>query len=554
MSSDSESEYEEISLFPELPPSLAPTPEWTSGQLSSGPTLVSKATGAPLTALPDLEAIANWAHCGKGEKSVMDHALRKTLRIDPSNVTVAWESDGLQQMVSHIQQTMCPHWELGAELHDVLVYRKGDHFRPHKDARKLPFHVATVVVGVSGITSGKRAKKKDDDGLSCRGGDLVFPESTTSGGADRWTCTGGGSWCAWFIETLHEVEDVKAGHRVVAVYNLVVKSQLDNAILTNTLSEVTEVSCADKTRRSLFGEVPLDVIVSFLVPYLTLSTTRSLSITSRHFHSLVGGTQNLFATLIYERHVQIWFEICKKHKFTSFSFVAAHMYSLNGKNELVDDEALCVLRGRDRFKAGAMISALRRTRLGQTTITPHISIVPYLGIYEKPDSDDGLYHDPEIDEMLGINGDESEPETFAALATYCKFDDQVVSAYESSSSSEPDEELMQLLNEPDVGDKRLREWVEKTNERRRQKAAVPANAKRWKRVPFNNEIDDNPVKMTSEPFKDSLTFDVDYLNKLGSKLLDVVDELQGNGPFFSAYIYKKVMVVVSFEQNKDNDL
>ncbi|CUE60509.1 Hypothetical protein, putative, partial [Bodo saltans] len=157
------------------------------------------ATSAVINDVGELIALCEQARGGVNGKTVMDRSACKTLRVAADRVSVVWPA------MSHAVTDCAAHLGLGAgvtaQLHDVLVYQPGDFFKRHVDSIKHPRHCATMVVD-TGLAVGR-----------CVGGVLHV-------GDKPWVSCGSGSYAAWHTNAEHHVTELEAGHRVVAMYNL----------------------------------------------------------------------------------------------------------------------------------------------------------------------------------------------------------------------------------------------------------------------------------------------------------------------------------------------
>lgn len=139
------------------------------GRAEQAPLLELKDKGHKLELprdLGQLTTLCEQAPCGRGTETVLDTNVRKVLQTDA--VEVRW--DCLERMVQQVRAQLCP-WigQLRAEFYKVLVYQTGDFFACHRDSKKAEDHVATLVV---------------DLGLSCRGGQVMFPSVDPLQGAN----------------------------------------------------------------------------------------------------------------------------------------------------------------------------------------------------------------------------------------------------------------------------------------------------------------------------------------------------------------------------------
>ena len=99
-----------------------------------------------------LKGVANPAHFGRGEETLLDPSVRDTWEIDPQSVTLGgarWDAaltEALEEL--GVQLGIPGSSRLRPELHSMLVYGKGQFFAPHQDSEKHDDMVATLVVAL----------------------------------------------------------------------------------------------------------------------------------------------------------------------------------------------------------------------------------------------------------------------------------------------------------------------------------------------------------------------------------------------------------------------
>ena len=131
------------------------------------------------------------------------------------DVVVRWR--GLDEAVEDARRQLEHPGKLEAEFYQVILYRKGDFFRRHRDAKKSRGHVATLSVDLGNALP-------DEMHWKLRGGGhtIVFDGNTA------WDSQGPGSWCCWYNSDLHEIQPCD-DTRVVAVYNVCEEEDDDDA-------------------------------------------------------------------------------------------------------------------------------------------------------------------------------------------------------------------------------------------------------------------------------------------------------------------------------------
>ncbi len=166
--------------------------------------------------LDEAEALALAAHgvpaaYGKGTRTVVDPAVRRVLRFPADRITFAnpaWRR-WLDAAVGTIADTLgLAGMGLTAQVHELLLYRPGDFFLPHRDGEKTPGMVATLSVQLpstfqgGGIVirhQGSEVRYTGDDPAQA-----FVPQAV-----------------AWYADCEHEILPVDTGHRLVLIANLV---------------------------------------------------------------------------------------------------------------------------------------------------------------------------------------------------------------------------------------------------------------------------------------------------------------------------------------------
>jgi len=97
---------------------------------------------------------------------------------------------------------------LRAEVHSLLVYGPGQHFKPHRDSEKSDRMIGTLVVNLPSSFSG--------GSIEIRHGEQVL---RVAGSARELTLI------AFYADCVHEVLPVKKGYRVVLTFNLILDAK-----------------------------------------------------------------------------------------------------------------------------------------------------------------------------------------------------------------------------------------------------------------------------------------------------------------------------------------
>ncbi|KAK6339702.1 hypothetical protein TWF718_009096 [Orbilia javanica] len=169
---------------------------------------------------------------GKGEKTIVDATVRSSRQLDPSELEFENPkfSDWLQgPVLNEIGAAL----GIGAEmrpkldLYKLLVYEKGDHFKPHRDTPKSDGMIGTVVVILPSTFEGGIVT------LSHAGEEMSFDFASD--------CKYSFGVAAWYSDVQHAVQEVTEGYRVALIYNLVVEGHSLSADGVAVKPELLEV-------------------------------------------------------------------------------------------------------------------------------------------------------------------------------------------------------------------------------------------------------------------------------------------------------------------------
>ena len=159
-----------------------------------------------------LKEVGSQAGFGKGPDTVVDRAVRDSIRIDPALVSFSrsgWD-EAIQDLGRKAASAMGVNtWNVRAELYQLLLYETGGHFKPHKDTEKSKGMFGTLVVQFPCKFSG------GSFALRHNGVVREYPM-----GADDGSCSSTYHYVAHYADCEHTVRPVTEGHRLVAVYSL----------------------------------------------------------------------------------------------------------------------------------------------------------------------------------------------------------------------------------------------------------------------------------------------------------------------------------------------
>ncbi|KAK7964052.1 hypothetical protein PG988_011026 [Apiospora saccharicola] len=165
----------------------------------------------PLTTPRDIDVIRNacdQASSDHGDERVADEAVKKTWAIGRGGFSFSnpnWPNfvDGLLEEASWDRRPQ----GVRAELDKLVLYEPGSSFMPHMKSEKAPGTIAALAICLP------TAHKGGDVHLSHSGQAKVLVTSHAS--AFEVTTL------AWYSDVTYEVKEITSGHRVVAMYNVV---------------------------------------------------------------------------------------------------------------------------------------------------------------------------------------------------------------------------------------------------------------------------------------------------------------------------------------------
>ena len=157
-----------------------------------------------------LAKIGDPAAYGKGTQTVVDPRVRRVLRFAPAQFRLEnpqW-AEWIRGVVDLVSEDFdLANMGLTAHLHELLLYRTGDFFLPHRDGEKLPGMVATMAVVLPARFTGGDVVVRHDGETET----LSFDNE-----ADAFDI----QVAAWYADCEHEITPLTAGNRLVLIYNL----------------------------------------------------------------------------------------------------------------------------------------------------------------------------------------------------------------------------------------------------------------------------------------------------------------------------------------------
>ncbi|KAI0856562.1 hypothetical protein F4860DRAFT_506664 [Xylaria cubensis] len=161
---------------------------------------------------------------GLGGEDVYDESYRKASKMNTSQFASTFNPYELG-IVDAVAQMLLPNLQIGrnrkipelkrgvrAELYKLNVYSgPSGHFRAHVDTPRSVDQFGSLVVCLPVAHTGGQLK------VQCQGSDVVFDWATSEEEIKEAPVI---QWGAFYSDCLHEVLEVKSGHRITLTYNL----------------------------------------------------------------------------------------------------------------------------------------------------------------------------------------------------------------------------------------------------------------------------------------------------------------------------------------------
>ena len=181
--------------------------------------------------------ICKKAPFGQKLETLYDPAVRDTFQLEPHEIKIKnkdWDKN-LNKLVDRVAKELGCKGKVTANLYKLLLYKKGCHFKKHRDTEKEKGMFGTLVIQLPSIYTG---------------GELVFSEKKSRKIFDFATPLAKDSnkifYAAHYADVEHEILEVKSGYRLALVYNLCWLK--GNAV--NNFSNDDIASALDKLNRS----------------------------------------------------------------------------------------------------------------------------------------------------------------------------------------------------------------------------------------------------------------------------------------------------------------
>lgn len=191
--------------------------------------------GLPLNAqqAKELKAVCEQAPYGKGEKTIVDTAVRRVWALDPDKFSLnnpEWQQF-LKAAVGTVQKELGLEKQmLESHIYNLLLYEPGSFFLPHRDGEKLDRMVATMVVVLPS---------------TFKGGELVVRHE----GEERLIDFSSAEFnpfhthfAAFYADCEHEVRALQSGHRLCLVYNLTLAKAKTGITAPRTADHIEEIA------------------------------------------------------------------------------------------------------------------------------------------------------------------------------------------------------------------------------------------------------------------------------------------------------------------------
>lgn len=164
------------------------------------------------------------AKYGLKDKTILDPKVRNVWEIPKSHIKIDkrhWNKT-LNPTLLELKKELGlqENQQLKAQLHNFLIYEKGQYFHSHQDTEKEENMIATLVILLPS---------------SYRGGTLLVENQ---GDSKRYPSTSAPdnklTFIAFYADCQHEVKPVTDGYRVALTYNLSLKQDINTSLLTIT--------------------------------------------------------------------------------------------------------------------------------------------------------------------------------------------------------------------------------------------------------------------------------------------------------------------------------
>jgi len=170
-------------------------------------------------------ALARPARYGLKTETRFDPRVRDTWEISKSRIRIDQPRWGkaFKPLLDHMRRDLglADGSRLTAELHNMLVYGPGQFFATHRDSEKTDDMIGTLVVILpSTFTGGAIEVEHDDKRVTFRGHGRKL------------------TFVAFYADCHHQVHPIKAGHRIVLTYNLMIDGDAPPAALPVPAAQV----------------------------------------------------------------------------------------------------------------------------------------------------------------------------------------------------------------------------------------------------------------------------------------------------------------------------
>eukprot|EP01036_Dinobryon_divergens_P030623 gene30623-39893_t len=162
-----------------------------------------------------LISVMEQAPYGKGSETVTDLTVRDVLQLDASNVLLGekWVENTLSSLVSKSCESLgldAMSLQIEAHLYKLLLYKKGGHFKKHRDTEKEEGMFGSLIVQLE--------SEHDGGELIVEHNGIVKEYCFSKDSADK------PAFVAFFADCEHTLRTVTSGLRLVLAFNLVMKS------------------------------------------------------------------------------------------------------------------------------------------------------------------------------------------------------------------------------------------------------------------------------------------------------------------------------------------
>ena len=163
------------------------------------------------TQAEQLIKVCKQAPYGQKFETLYDTTVRDTFQLEPSEFEIKnndWDKN-LAKLVKRVAKQLGCKGQVTAQLYKMLLYKKGGHFKKHRDTEKEKGMFGTLIIQLPSIYTGGELVFYDGDDKKV----VNFAESLAKDSNKIY-------YAAHYADVEHAISEVKTGYRLALVYNL----------------------------------------------------------------------------------------------------------------------------------------------------------------------------------------------------------------------------------------------------------------------------------------------------------------------------------------------